>query len=147
MHIPDERLRCVDSSYQLQNNSDGTIVQAQTPAPLMTHSTALPSVVAYVMFDKSFVRVSYYRQEACIAQLRMELPRETMANWYIKCAMKYFHPIYGCLHRFLLQREVIHADETTSQVLRKKGKDADSTSYMRIYLIGSDSLLHPSRSL
>lgn len=29
-----------------------------------------------------------------MARLGLELPRETMANWYIKCAPEYFQPVY-----------------------------------------------------
>ena len=138
-----ERVRYMQEELicpECRKDGDGTIVQAETPVPLMAHSPASPSIVAYVMFDKSFVSVPYYRQETCMAQLGLELPRETMANWYIKCALEYFQPVYALMHRLLLQREVIHADETSCQVLREKGKAADSTSYMWIYLSGSDGL-------
>lgn len=138
-----ERVRYMQEELicpECRKDGDGTIVQAQAPAPLLAHSPASPSVAAYVMFDKSFASVPYYRQEACMAQLGLELPRETMANWYIKCALGYFQPIYTLMHGLLLQREVIHADETSCQVLREKGKAADSTSYMWIYLSGSDGL-------
>ncbi len=108
---------------ECRKDGDGTIVQAQTPAPLLAHSPASPSVVACVMYDKSFVSVPYCRQEACMAQLGLELPRETMANWYIKCALEYFEPVYSLMHRLLLQRDVIHADETACQALREKRED------------------------
>lgn len=138
-----ERVRYMQEELicpECRKDGDGTIVQAQTPATLLAHSPASPSVVAYVMFDKSFVSVPYYRQEACMARLGLELPRETMANWYIKCDMEYFQPVYNLMHELLLCREVIHADETACQVLREKGKAAESTSYMWIYLSGSDGL-------
>lgn len=136
-----ERIRYMQEELicpECRKDGDGTIVQAQTPTPLLAHSPASPSVVAYVMFEKSFVSVPYYRQETCMAQLGLELPRETMANWYIKCALEYFQPVYDLMHGLLLQRDIIHADETTCQVLREKGKTAASTSYMWIYLSGSD---------
>ncbi len=138
-----ERVRYMQEELicpECRKDGDGTIVQAQTPAPLLAHSPASPSVVAYVMFDKSFVSVPYYRQEACMAQFGLDLPRETMANWYIKCAIEYFQPVYHLMHGLLLRRDVIHADETTCQVLHEKGKSAESTSYMWIYLSGSDGL-------
>ena len=138
-----ERIRYMQEELicpECRKDGDGTIVQAQTPTPLLAHSPASPSVVAYVMFEKSFVSVPYYRQETCMAQLGLELPRETMANWYIKCALEYFQPVYDLMHGLLLQRDIIHADETTCQVLREKGKAAESTSYMWMYLSGSDGL-------
>lgn len=42
------------------------------------------------------------------------------------------------MHELLIQREIIHADETTCQILKEEGKTAESTSYMWIYLSGSD---------
>jgi len=138
-----ERIRYIQEEYicpECRKDGDGTIIQAETPTPLMAHSPASPSVVAYVMSGKSFVSVPYYRQEVCMAQLGLELPRETMANWYIQCALKYFQPVYAFMHRLLLQRKIIHADEMPCQVLREKGKAADSISYMWIYLSGSDGL-------
>lgn len=44
------------------------------------------------------------------------------------------------MHEQLLQREIIHEDETVCQVLREDGKAAESTSYMWIYLSGNDGL-------
>ena len=55
-------------------------------------------------------------------QLGFTLPRETMANWIIYVAEHYFYPIYDRLHEELLKRDLVHADETTCQVLREKGQ-------------------------
>jgi len=123
---------------ECRKDGDGTIVQAGIPTPLMPHSPASASTVSYVMFHKSFVNTPYYRQEACMFQLGLNLPRETMANWYIHGALDYFQPIYHRMHELLLQRDIIHADETTCQVLHEEGKAPESTSYMWIYLSGSD---------
>ena len=75
-----------------------------------------------------------------MAELGFKLPRETMANWFIYCAEHYFYPIYERMHEYLIKRDLLHADETTCQVLREEGKSAESTSYMWIYLTGSDGL-------
>lgn len=73
-------------------------------------------------------------------QLGFTLPRETMANWIIYVAENYFYPIYERLHEELLKRDLVHADETTCQVLREKGRTAEQTSYMWLYTTGSDAL-------
>lgn len=125
---------------ECRKDGDGTIVQAQTPTPLLPHSPASPSTVAYIMYQKSFLSLPYYRQEASMFQLGLKLPRETMSSWYIHGALDYFQPIYDRMHELLLQRDIIHADETTCQVLHEKGRTAESTSYMWIYLTGSDGL-------
>lgn len=62
------------------------------------------------------------------------MPRETLANWCIIAAEKYLFPVYDFIHKELIKREVIHADETTCQVLHEEGKEAQSTSYMYFML-------------
>jgi hypothetical protein len=125
---------------ECKKEGDGTIVKAAVPTALMPHSPASPSAVAYIMFHKTFMGTPYYRQEMAMFQLGLKLPRETMSNWYITCAEEYFYPIYERMHEILLGRDIIHADETTCQVLREQGRSAESTSYMWIYLSGSDGL-------
>ena len=63
-------------------------------------------------------------------KLGLKLPRETMANWYIHGALDYFESVYELMPEQLLQREIIHADETVCLVLREDGKTAESTSYI-----------------
>lgn len=84
--------------------------------------------------------IPYYRQEFLMNQLGFTLPRETMANWIIYTAEKYFYQIYDRLHEELLKRDLVHADETTCQVLREKGRTAEQTSYMWLYTTGNDGL-------
>lgn len=125
---------------ECNKDGEGILVKASTPTALMAHSPASPSAVAYIMFHKTFMGTPYYRQEAGLLQPGLNLPRETMASWYIHCAQEYFYPVYERMHELLLKRDIIHADETVCQVLREDGKDAESTSYMWIYLSGSDGL-------
>ena len=46
--------------------------------------------------------------------------------------------MYEELHRQLVKREVLHADETTLQVLHEPGKKAQTKSYMWLYRTGRD---------
>ena len=123
---------------ECKKDGDGTIVEAKTPNPLMTHSMASASAVAYIMFEKIFMYLPYYRQEAGLKQLGLKLPRETMANWCIYCALNYMQPLYDRLHELMLERDILHADETICRVLREEGKTAESKSYMWIYTTGTD---------
>ena len=79
-----------------------------------------PSIVSYVTMEKIGLAMPYYRQEFLMQQLGFTLPRETMANWIIYVAGNYFYPIYERLHEELLKRDLVHADETTCQVLREE---------------------------
>jgi len=60
------------------------------------------------------------------------LSRQTLANWMIKCA-SIFQPIANKMHAGLLEKEVLHADETTSEVLCEPDGPAQTTSYIWIY--------------
>lgn len=116
----------------------GTISKAAVPTALLAHSLASPSMAAYVMYQKFMNAVPFYRQEMDWLQMGTPLARETTSGWCIKCALCYFQPVYDLLHKYLLEREVLHADETVCQVLHEEGKAAESKSYMWIYLTGND---------
>ena len=125
---------------ECKKDGDGTLIKAAVPTALFPHSPASSSIVAYVMYHKIFVGTPYYRQEAGMFQLGLKLPRETMENWFIKVVELYFLPVFEKLHEKLLQRDLIHTDETTCQVLREEDRPVETTFYMWIYLSGNDGL-------
>ena len=57
--------------------------------------------------------------------------RKEVSHW--------LRPIYDQLHRRLLQREVLHADETTLQVLKLEGRTARNKCYMWLYRTSGDA--------
>ena len=125
---------------ECKKDGASVIVGAETPSPLLKHSLASPSTVAYVMYQKYVNSVPLYRQEADWKQLGVNLSRATLANWVIKSGIDYMEPVYEQLHRHLLERDIIHADETPCQVLKEEGKTAQSKSYMWLYGSGNDGL-------
>lgn len=125
---------------ECKKDHDGSFKKASVPEALIPHSPASASAVAYVMFSKCFMGLPYYRLESAFKQLGAVIPRETMANWFIKASLDYLLPMYERLHEESLKREILHADETTTQVLREEGRTATSTSYMWIYTTGNDGL-------
>ena len=135
IHYYQEKWQCPEC----KKDGDGTFAESKTPTALIPHSPASPSIVSYVAMEKIGLAMPYYRQEFLMNQLGFTLPRETMANWIIYVAGNYFYPIYERLHEELLKRDLVHADETTCQVLREKGRTAEQTSYMWLYTTGSDA--------
>lgn len=131
-----EKLKCP----ACEEEGDTTILAARTPSALLKHSPASPDMVAEVMYQKVFMDLPFYRQEKYWKELGVPLPRETAANWFNTCALEYLDPVYQLLHKHLLEREVVHADEVPCQVLHEEGKDASSKSYIWVYLTGTDSL-------
>ena len=114
------------------------IVKARAPKPLLNHSMASASSVAHILYQKYCNGMPLYRQEQEWADLGIALTRTTMANWVIRCAEDWLEPVVQRLHAELLQREVLHCDETPVQVLKEPGKTATSKSYMWLYRTGQD---------
>ena len=56
-----------------------------------------------------------------------------MSNWQIRATEDWLEPIYDKLHEELCARDVLHADETTLQVLKEPGRSSTSKSYMWLY--------------
>ena len=91
------------------------------------------------MTQKFVMGSPLYRQEQELHRQGIQLSRQTMSNWILRAAEEYLAPVYEQLHRELLGREVLHADETTLQVLREPGRAPQSESYMWLYRTGGDA--------
>lgn len=104
----------------------------------MNHSLASPSSVAQVMYQKYVNSVPLYRQEKDWEHIGIALSRATMANWIIRCSENYLLPVTDHLRKHLLERDIIHCDETPVQVLKEEGKRPQTKSYMWLYRTGND---------
>jgi hypothetical protein len=62
-----------------------------------------------------------------------------MANWIVYAAEHWLVPVYNALKRILLLAYILHADETSVQVLKEEGKKPESKSYMWLYRTGCDT--------
>ena len=115
-------------------------VKSHAPEALIPHSYATASVVAWVMYQKYANSMPLYRQEQDWKQLGVMLNRATLANWIIYCSTQYFRPFYDYLHRELLKREFLMADETRIQVLHEEDRKAETDSFMWLFRSGEDGL-------
>jgi transposase len=116
------------------------IVKAKADVPLIKGSIATAEAVAHVMTQKFVMGMPLYRQEQEWNRNGIPLSRQTMSNWLLKCTEDYLIPIYDRLHEQLLQHEVLHANETTLQVLHEEGKKPQSKSYMWLYRSGGNAI-------
>ena len=74
-----------------------------------------------------------YRLEQEFNRQGLKLSRQTMANWLLNVSEKWLRPVYDVLHEQLCREPVLHADETTLQVLKEPGRSSTSKSYMWLY--------------
>ena len=91
------------------------------------------------MTQKFVMASPLYRQEQELSRQGISLSRQTMSNWILRAAEDYLTPVYEQLHRELLAREVLHADETTLQVLHEPDKKPQTKSYMWLYRTSGDT--------
>lgn len=115
-----------------KNEAETPIITAAAPKALITKSLVSPSLMAHIMNQKFTNAVPLYRQEQELKRMNVSLSRQTLANWVIK-GSSLLEPLYNKMHEILLQKEVLHADETTLEVLCEPDRPAQTTSYMWLY--------------
>ena len=135
-----EHVREVCACRNCDKNSDSVpIVKAQMPEPVIFKSFASPEAVAHIMYQKFVMGAPLYRQEQDWNRHGIMLSRQTMSNWLIRATEDWLVPIYERLKQELMCRNILHADETTLQVLHEPGKTAQSKSYMWLYRTSGDT--------
>ena len=117
-----------------------SFVKAQVPEALIPNSYASSSAVGWTMYQKFANAMPLYRQEQNWKQLGVAFTRATLANWIIYCANHYFKPMYDYLHRQLLGRKYLMADETRIQVLNEPERNPQTDSFMWVFRSGEDGL-------
>ena len=118
------------------------IVKAPVDEPVLKGSFASPEAIAHIMTQKFVMGAPLYRQEQDFKRNGILLSRQTMSNWLLKATEDLLEPIYNVLREILCNYPVLHADETTLQVLCEPGKTAQSKSYMWLYRTSGDAR-HP----
>lgn len=113
-----------------------TIMKAPMSEPVIKGSFAAPETIAHIMTQKFVMGAPLYRQEQDWNRNGIMISRQTMSNWLLKATEDWLEPIYDALKELLCLRKVLHADETTLQVLRELGKTPQSKSYMWLYRTG-----------
>jgi len=112
------------------------IITAPMPAPVIPGSFASPSAIAHIMSQKFCEGLPLYRQEKQFERFNFNLSRQTMANWILKGSDLWLAPLYKQMKSHLLKRDILHADETTLEVLHEPNRAPQTQSYMWIYCSG-----------
>ena len=103
------------------------------PDPVILHSYASPSTIAWVIHQKYELAVPLYRQEKEWADLGVNLSRATMSNWILASYRDWLSPVVELLKKELLTQKYLHIDETPVQVLGETGRKNTTDSYMWVY--------------
>jgi transposase len=135
-----EHVRKVYACRDCERDECGVpIVKAPVANPVIKGGFASPEAVAHIASQKFVMAVPLYRQEQEWSRYGIHLSRQTMSNWLIKATFDWLEPVYDALKEILCLRKILHADETTLQVLHEAGSPAQSKSYMWLYRTSGDT--------
>lgn len=113
--------------------TEGTIITAKMPNPVLPKSMVSPSLLAIIMDMKYQKMVPLYRQEQSFIDYGIDLSRQNMASWVIKGADTWLKPLFLRMRDYMLEETIIHADETVLNVLDEKD---NKNNYMWLYATG-----------
>ena len=111
------------------NDDDPTVMTAPMPPQPIPKSNASPGLLAYIGVAKFVDGMPLYRLEPRFKRIGVEIPRNTLAGWMIRCG-DLIVPLINLMADTMLDYDIIQMDETTVQVLKEKGRAAQSKSYM-----------------
>jgi len=124
---------------------------APAPPQIIPKGLATAGLLAQVLVAKFCDALPFYRQEKQFTRLGVDISRQTMCNWAMKAA-EACDGVMDLLLEDVRGGPVIHADETTLQVLEEPGKLATTKSYMWVFRGGAPSSpvviyqYHPGRA-
>ena len=125
------------------SKTDGHMIKAPHPRPLLHGSLVSVSLGAAIMNGKYVNAVPLYQLEQEFTRYGLAVNRQCMANWMIRLGEEYLAILYDYLHQPLYSYHVIQADETPVLV-NTDGQPAGSKSYMWYYCPG---YMYPDRRI
>ena len=122
----------VDEYHIHKYVKDNVIYQKGNEDPYQGYLT--PSLLASILYHKYVLGVPLYRLEKSLNDRGLFISRQALSNYFIEGARE-LYPIYEELYKRLINTEVkvLHADETTLEVLEYKKKENRDKSYMWVY--------------
>lgn len=110
-------------------------LRADHPDTLFRGSIATPSLEAAIINAKYVNGNPLDRIARDFQTNGLNLSKQTMSNWMVNAAEKYFVPVYELMKATSLKAHVNQCDETTVEVIHDD-RPAGSKSYMWVHLTG-----------
>jgi transposase len=108
----------------------GDYVKTAPPVPsIIPKGIATAELLASVVVEKYGYGMPLYRQEYKFDQMGVYLTRQTMARWVVQSAEACM-PVWNILCDRLLDSFYVSCDETHTQVLKEKGREPETKSWM-----------------
>lgn len=115
---------------------ENTIKQASKPAQPIPKSIATSGLLSHILVSKFCDHLPFYRQESILQRLGVDIARNTLCYWAMRCA-DLLAPIVARMRYLMNLYDVGYSDETVVQVLKEAGRPAQSKSYMWLFIGGT----------
>lgn len=109
------------------------IVRAPQPKPPIPGSFATPSLISYVINGKYALSLPLYRMEGEFKSMGASISRQDMASWVVNVHARWLSRVHARIKAELLSHDLMHADETTVQVLKEPGRKPTRKSRMWLF--------------
>ena len=110
-------------------------LRGNRPRDLLRNSIVTPSLLASILNVKYVNASALHRIEQEFERNGVNISRQTMSNWIIKCADRYFEPFIERMKQELLSLPVTQSDETPTQVIGDSDYQ-NSKCYMWVHRSG-----------
>lgn len=110
-------------------------LRGNRPKDLLRNSIVTPSLLASILNVKYVNSSALHRIEQEFQRNGVNISRQTMANWIIKCSKKYFRPFVERMKQELFKLPVTQSDETPTQVIQDSDRP-NSRCYMWVHRSG-----------
>lgn len=116
-----EHVNCVYSCRNCdKNGTEGFIRKAESPKAMIPKSMVSPSMMAYILNQKYTNTIPLYRQEQEFKRYGIKISHQNLSNWIIK-GVGLLKPLVTEMKKELMENDLLHADETTLEVLHEPG--------------------------
>ena len=110
-------------------------LRGKRPKELLRNSIVTPSLLASILNVKYVNSSALNRVAQEFERNGVNISKQTMSNWIIRCADKYFAPFVERMKQELLKLPVTQSDETPTQVI-KDSEHPNTKCYMWVHRSG-----------
>lgn len=125
----------VDVFVGTDGDHQDEFMRGDRPKDLFRGSIATPSLLASILNVKYVNSAPLHRIEQEFSRNGVNLSKQTMSNWIIGSANRYFAPLVESMKKELLKLPVTQSDETPTQVIHDD-RNPGSKSYMWVHRSG-----------
>ena len=118
-------------------------LRGKRPKDLLRNSIVTPSLLASILNVKYVNSSALNRVAQEFERNGVNISKQTMSNWIVKCADKYFAPFVERMKQELLKLPVTQSDETPTQVI-EDSDHPNTKCYMWVHRSGE---LHTERPI